>query len=205
MELLELKSQKIIVSECKKQFLLPVLQTQDREISLDIEIGAEAIAELYVVGVLDVSKFSLQVNSRNTGQDSSFSANLRFVQFGTSVVDFDGFMKIENGAKNSSANLSVESLLLSREASANLVPSLEIEENEVSASHSALVKNIDQDQIFYMRSRGVGLQEANRLLVEGFVNSVGVQLPEEVVVKINKIIDTQFEKDSCLLNCEFCR
>ena len=96
-------------------------------------------------------------------------------------------------------------MLLSKDASANFVPSLEILENEVSAGHGAVVKSIDPEEIFYLRSRGISLEKANELLISGFLNSFGVELPKEVGDKFNSVINHELSEKRCALDCEWCK
>jgi Fe-S cluster assembly scaffold protein SufB len=65
-------------------------------------------------------------------------------------------------------------LLLDDSAQAEAIPSLEIEADEVKASHSATVSPIDAEKLFYLTSRGVSESDARRLIIEGFL-----KLPEE--------------------------
>jgi Fe-S cluster assembly scaffold protein SufB len=63
-------------------------------------------------------------------------------------------------------------LLLDKQSSAVAEPKLEIENNDVKASHAATVGKIDEDQLFYLESRGVNINEAKKLIVEGFLKEV---------------------------------
>lgn len=78
---------------------------------------------------------------------------------------------IENGAENSNAYLKADVLMLSDEARAHVVPSLEIKENDIKASHGATITKINEEQIFYMMSRGLSRTKAKKLIVEGFLNA----------------------------------
>lgn len=79
-----------------------------------------------------------------------------------------GFAKIEAKAYNSAAHQKSKILLLSEEAKAVPIPKLEIDNNEVAATHEASVGQIDAEKLFYLMSRGLDTREARRLYVEGF-------------------------------------
>ncbi len=81
---------------------------------------------------------------------------------------FEGLIKIHPGAQDSNSYLHDNTLLLSREARADSIPSLEIEANQVRASHGATVSHVDEDWVFYLRTRGLSYQEAIRTIVDGF-------------------------------------
>ena len=85
---------------------------------------------------------------------------------GTSV--FRGLIKIEKEAQQTDSYLADHTLLLGDNALANSIPSLQIEANDVKASHGATVGQIDQEQLFYLMSRGLSYEEAEHLIVNGF-------------------------------------
>lgn len=87
-------------------------------------------------------------------------------------VSIDGMVKIEKEARKTDSFLEMRILLLDKKSSAVAEPKLEIENNEVKASHAASVGKIDEDQLFYLASRGVEGEEAKRLIVEGFLKEV---------------------------------
>jgi len=61
-------------------------------------------------------------------------------------------------------------MLLDENAEAEAIPSLEIEADEVKASHSATVAPLDENKIFYLKSRGIPESEARKLIIESFLN-----------------------------------
>lgn len=90
----------------------------------------------------------------------------------TSRSAFTGLIRVDEGAQKTEAYQSCRSLLLSPEARASASPILEIMANDVACSHGCAVARPDRDQLFYMESRGLAPQTANRLLVSGFANEV---------------------------------
>ena len=90
---------------------------------------------------------------------------------------FKGMIKIDKGAKNSEAYLAEHAMLLGRGARANAVPGLEIETNEVKATHSASVALIDDEDIFYLMSRGLSEDEAHRMAVLAFLEPAVRRIP----------------------------
>ena len=76
------------------------------------------------------------------------------------------------------------------------MPNLEIETNEVSCSHASTVGEIDEDQRFYLESRGVPTTTAEQLLVSGFFAEVIAQFPIDAVkVELQTIIDDALAVD----------
>lgn len=98
-----------------------------------------------------------------------------------SRVVFNGRVLVGTGADGSEAHQSSAGLLLSRGAEINSKPELEIYADEVVASHGATVGQLDEDQLFYLRSRGLDAEQARRLLVTAFCRIVISQISDEVL------------------------
>lgn len=81
---------------------------------------------------------------------------------------YTGVIRVRHGAVRSDANQTNTNLLLSTEARADSVPNLDISENDVRCSHASSVGPLDEDQRYYLESRGVAPEGAERLLVRGF-------------------------------------
>ena len=91
-----------------------------------------------------------------------------------------GIVDVRKTASQSSANQTSRNLLLSDRASASPTPVLEISAYDVlRCSHGATVGPVDQEQIFYLQSRGIPADEAERMLVEGFFSEVLERVPSE--------------------------
>ena len=90
---------------------------------------------------------------------------------------YTGLIKIRKHARGTSAFQTNRNLTLSEGAWAESVPNLEIETNDVRCSHASTVGPIDPDQRFYLESRGIPTQIAERLIVLGFFDEVLDQLP----------------------------
>lgn len=82
---------------------------------------------------------------------------------------FKGMIRIGKEAKNSSAYLAGHAILLSEDAKSDAIPGLEILTNDVKATHSASVSQIDDEQVFYIMSRGLSESEAKKFIVLGFL------------------------------------
>lgn len=85
---------------------------------------------------------------------------------------FDGSIVVRPKAQKTSAVQSSKNLLLSADAVVHTKPQLEIHANDVKCKHGATIGQLDGDKLFYMRSRGLGLEEARRLLVHAFASEI---------------------------------
>ncbi|MBA2257148.1 MAG: SufD family Fe-S cluster assembly protein, partial [Thermoleophilaceae bacterium] len=91
---------------------------------------------------------------------------------GESRASYEGLIQIERGAQNTHTYLQTHSMLLSPDARGDAIPSLIVETDNVSASHGGTVGEIDEDQVFYMTTRGIPRHDAVRTLVEGYFEEV---------------------------------
>jgi Fe-S cluster assembly protein SufD len=94
---------------------------------------------------------------------------------------FSGRIRVVKGAQGTDAYQANRNVLLSDKASAFPSPNLEIEANEVRCTHGATVGKVDQDQMFYLMSRGLPQEVAMRMVVEGFFEDVLQREPVESI------------------------
>ncbi|HWT22856.1 MAG TPA: Fe-S cluster assembly protein SufD [Solirubrobacteraceae bacterium] len=80
-----------------------------------------------------------------------------------------GMIKVDPGAQQTDAFQECRNLLLSKRAHADAIPGLEILANDVRCTHAAAVAQIDREQLFYLRSRGLDEASSTRLVIEGFM------------------------------------
>ena len=99
---------------------------------------------------------------------------------GKSRSVYEGTIRAWPGAQKTNAYQSNRNLLLSRKARADSLPRLEIEANDLRCTHGATVSQVDDDQVFYLMSRGIPRDDAVRLIVEGFFQPSLDRLPESL-------------------------
>jgi hypothetical protein len=105
----------------------------------------------------------------------------------------DGMIKIGKGGRGAESFLGEHVMLLNPGAHATAKPGLEIGNDDVSSRHAASVSQIDEEKIFYLMSRGLGREDARRLIVEGFLGSAigrmeALEGKEELVSRIGKML-----------------
>jgi Fe-S cluster assembly protein SufD len=110
----------------------------------------------------------------NTTSDLAF----RGILSDRSTAVWRGMIKVDPGAQQTDAFQECRNLLLSKKAHADAIPGLEILANDVRCTHAAAIAQVDPEQLFYLRSRGLGEGQAKRLVIEGFMSEL-VQRFEE--------------------------
>jgi Fe-S cluster assembly protein SufD len=101
----------------------------------------------------------------NTTSDLAF----RGILADRSSAVWRGMIKVDPGAQQTDAFQVCRNLLLSKKAHADAIPGLEILANDVRCTHAAAVAQIDKEQLFYLRSRGLDKSTSTRLVIEGFM------------------------------------
>jgi Fe-S cluster assembly protein SufD len=115
----------------------------------------------------------------HVGRSADSDALVKSILRGKSRFYFDGVVKIYKSGKNTNAFQSNPNLLLSSDARAESVPTLEIEADDVACKHAASIGSIDEDEKFYLLSRGIPLRETETIITEGFAAELAQRLPNE--------------------------
>ncbi len=101
-----------------------------------------------------------------------------------------GMIRVAIGANGTDAYQVNNNLLLDRRARADSIPGLQIEANEVRCTHAATAGQIDKEQLFYLKSRGVPAPVAQRIIVEGFFEQVLQRIAAEPIERrLRKAVD----------------
>ena len=89
-----------------------------------------------------------------------------------------GMIKVDKGAQQTDAFQESRNLLLSKDAHADAIPGLEIEADDVRCTHAAAVAQMDPEQLYYLKARGLSDAAAKQLVVEGFVGELVERAPQ---------------------------
>lgn len=111
---------------------------------------------------------------------------------GSSRSIYSGLIRVRNGAVHTEAMQTNNNLILDEHAHADSVPNLDIEESDVRCSHASTIGTLDDDQRYYLESRGVMPEQAERLIVLGFFDDIIDQSPiPEVVEMLRDAVGTK--------------
>ena len=106
---------------------------------------------------------------------------------------FGGLIRVEPHAHFTDAYQKVRNLLLSDDAEANSMPGLEILADNVRCTHGATSGQIDEEELFYLRTRGIPIKTAHRLIVTGFLNEVIQRLDQDMIAAhLDRLIEEKF-------------
>jgi Fe-S cluster assembly protein SufD len=146
--------------------------------------GEGGTSFMYAVGVLDhnqqFGQFTKQHHKTgNTTSDLLFKNVLR----DKAVSNYAGVIKVEKNANGTNAYQANRNLVLSQEVRCDTRPILEIESNQLRCTHGATVGQLEEQQLFYLRSRGLTPELARDVLIEAFLDPVLARIQVEAVQK----------------------
>lgn len=116
------------------------------------------------------------------------------IGFNGGVNVYRGLIRVNKGAKNSRAFVKCDSLMLDDKTKAYTYPHNQVMEEDADVAHEAHTLRMNEDQLFYLRNRGIGDKEATSMLVLGFIDDIMKELPFEYATMLNKVIKLELEK-----------
>lgn len=109
------------------------------------------------------------------------------------VANYRGKVYIGPLANHSKAHVECDTLILDEKSKSDTIPSNEVKNNTSFLEHEATVSKINEDQLFYLMSRGLSEQEATQMIIMGFIEPFSKELPMEYAVELNQLIKMDME------------
>ena len=110
-------------------------------------------------------------------------------------ASYRGLVKITKGAKDSSANVKCDTILLDEKSKSDTFPTNICENITSTLEHEATVSKIDPKQLFYLMTRGLDENKATELLIMGFIDAFKEELPLEYAVELNQLLKGEMIKE----------
>ena len=153
--------------------------------------------EMEVVFGTREQKFDLNSNVTHIAPHTKSEIISRGVLRDTARTIFKGMLRIGKDARGADSFLAEHAMLLNPQARADSIPALEIATNEVKASHSASVAQIEEEQIFYLMSRGIPENEAKKLIILAFLEPAVRRIPvEEVKTALVDLVEKKWTSNT---------
>ncbi len=142
----------------------------DKELTINL-VGEQAQATLSCACLSAGSEvFKFTTVQHHQAAHTTSRLSVRAVLDQQSKLFCNSMIKVEKAAQHTDAHLENKNILLSNGSRAVSIPQLEIEANDVKCGHGAAVSKLNNDDIFYLESRGINAQATQRLLVDAFLN-----------------------------------
>ena len=122
------------------------------------------------------------------GKNTSSTIISKSIAHDGGVVNYRGTVRIAPGADGSKAHVECDTLLLDDSSKSDTIPKNEILNQQSFIEHEATVSRINEDQLFYLMSRGLTAAQATEMIVMGFIEPFSKELPMEYAVELNQLI-----------------
>jgi len=155
-----------------KQQVVMINQPGEKVIEISMRKPGEEVELLGVVEGKKAGLYKLRVVVDHKVGGTWGRVVIRGIAQKGARLEVEGVIKIREGADKVDDFLQIKILLLDKNSQAAVEPILEIEADEVKASHAASVGRIEEEQLFYLMSRGLSRNQATEMIVEGFLGEV---------------------------------
>lgn len=181
----KLKSDQVFVVKDheKKTFVIIMIEGKSGQGEIKIIIKGKN-ANVQILGLIlgfaeqQIELYTLQEHQKPQSVSDLF---IKSVLFDSAKLKYSGLIKIDKNAQKSNAYQKNQNLLMSDKSWADSRPYLEILANDVRCTHGATIGQLDEDQIYYLKTRGLKDQVARKLLVDGFFKDVLLRIPQEKI------------------------
>ncbi len=142
--------------------------------------GSSSDAAVVSIGA-GKQRMSLTTQAKHFGLNSDSNMVTRAVMRDEATAIINGITKIEKGATKANGVQTEKVLMLNPKARGDANPILLIDEDDVTAGHAASVGQVNPEQVYYLMSRGISKQDAERLIIYGFLAPVVTEIPIDAV------------------------
>jgi Fe-S cluster assembly protein SufB len=125
---------------------------------------------------------------------TSSSIVSKSISKGTGRTSYRGLLQVQPGAHHVKSNVRCDALLLNETSRSDTYPTMKIAERQVQIGHEATVSKVNEEQLFYLMSRGLTENEAYTMIVSGFIEPISKELPMEYAVELNRLIQLEMDK-----------
>ncbi|MFC2397102.1 MAG: SufD family Fe-S cluster assembly protein, partial [Porphyromonas pasteri] len=156
--------------------------------------GDDSVAEFYSVAVTNhFQQADTGTKMIHLGKNTRSRIVSKGISAGQSQNSYRGLVYAGPGAENARNHSQCDSLLLSDRCGAHTFPYVHVDNDTAIVEHEATTSKISEDQIFYCQQRGIGVEEAVGLIVNGYAKEVMNKLPMEFAVEAQKLLSISLE------------
>ncbi len=156
--------------------------------------GDESVGEFYSVALTN-NRQQADTGTKmiHIGKDTSSTIISKGIAAGRGSQAYRGLVEVHQRAENARNFSQCDSLLIGNECGAHTFPYIDVRNATAIVEHEATTSKISDDQLFYCQQRGIGLEDAVSLLVNGFCKEVFRELPMEFAVEASKLLSVSLE------------
>jgi Fe-S cluster assembly protein SufB len=156
--------------------------------------GDNSVGEFYSVALTNhFQQADTGTKMIHIGKNTKSTIVSKGISAGVGQNTYRGLVKVLKNASNSRNYTQCDSLLLGDKCGAHTFPYIEVKNTTSRAEHEASTSKIGEDQLFYCKSRGISLEDAVNMIVNGFCKDVFRELPMEFAVEAQKLLGVSLE------------
>ena len=156
--------------------------------------GENSVGEFYSVAVTNnVQQADTGTKMIHIGKNTKSTIISKGISGKTSSQTYRGLVKVMPGAEGARNYTQCDSLLLGEKSIANTIPYIEVENDSAIVEHEATTSNLSEEQMSYLRQRGLSEEDAVNVLVSGFCKEVTKNLPLEFAAEANALLKVSME------------
>jgi len=156
--------------------------------------GDDSVGEFYSVAITN-NKMQADTGTKmiHIGKNTRSRILSKGISSQQGENSYRGAVIIQPSAQNARNHTQCDSLLIGGECVANTFPVIEVKNKTAMVEHEATASRISEEQLFYLRSRGITEEEATQLIINGYCDEVFKQLPMEFAVEANRLLELKLE------------
>lgn len=156
--------------------------------------GDDSVAEFYSVAVTNnFQQADTGTKMIHLGKNTRSRIVSKGISAGKSQNSYRGLVQVGKNAENARNHSQCDSLLLGSTCGAHTFPYVQVDNDTAIIEHEATTSKISEDQVFYCQQRGIGVEEAVGLIVNGYAKEVMNKLPMEFAVEAQKLLSISLE------------
>jgi len=159
-----------------------------------ILLGDNSVGEFYSVALTNnYQQADTGTKMIHIGKNTTSTVVSKGISAGHGQNTYRGMVKIQKGARGARNYTQCDSLLIGDKCGAHTFPYIEVQNSSARMEHEASTSKIGEDQIFYLRQRGLSAEEAVSMIINGFCRQVFRELPMEFAVEAQKLLSISLE------------
>ena len=156
--------------------------------------GDNSIGEFYSVALVNnYQQADTGTKMIHIGENTKSTIIAKGISAGKAQNTYRGQVSILPKASNARNFTQCDSLLIGDECGAHTVPYIEVRNSTAKMGHEATTSRVNDDQLFYLQQRGIDLEEANYMIINGFCRGIFKELPFEFAMEASQLLRVSLE------------
>lgn len=156
--------------------------------------GDNSVGEFYSVALTsNYQQADTGTKMLHIGKNTRSTIISKGISAGHGNNSYRGLVRMSKKAENSRNFSQCDSLLIGNQCGAHTFPYLEVENNSSSVEHEATTSKVGEDQLFYLQQRGLSMEDAMNMIINGFCKEVFRELPMEFAVEAQRLLEIKLE------------